>query len=74
MRADSGFCRWRLMRWCDRHGVGYLLGLARNSVLERLSAGAAAQAEAAYRLDPTKPHRVFGEFAYAAQSGTGRGG
>jgi hypothetical protein len=22
IRADSGFCRWRLMRWCDSHGVG----------------------------------------------------
>jgi hypothetical protein len=68
VRADSGFCRWRLMRWCDRHGVGYLLGLARNAVLERASAAWAAQAEAAYRADPTQPHRVFGEFAYAAQT------
>jgi len=68
VRADSGFCRWRLMRWCDRHDVGYLLGLARNPVLERRSAAWAAQAEAASRLDPTQPHRVFGEFAYAAQT------
>ena len=37
LRADSGFCRWRLMRWCDRNGVGYILGLARNNVLERLA-------------------------------------
>ncbi len=22
IRADGGFCRWRLMRWCDSHGVG----------------------------------------------------
>ena len=29
LRGDSGFCRWRLMRWCDRNGVGYVLGLAR---------------------------------------------
>ncbi|MCY4504006.1 MAG: transposase, partial [Alphaproteobacteria bacterium] len=27
LRADSGFCRWRLMRWCERHDVGYILGL-----------------------------------------------
>jgi len=31
VRADSGFCRWRLMRWCDRNGIGYILGLARSS-------------------------------------------
>src|SRR6201989_297640 len=39
IRGDSGFCRWRLMRWCDRNGVGYVLGLARNPALERLAAG-----------------------------------
>ena len=35
VRGDSGFCRWRLMRWCDSHGIGYVLGLAKNAVLER---------------------------------------
>ncbi len=35
LRGDSGFCRWRIMRWCERHGVSYILGLARNKVLER---------------------------------------
>src|ERR1700734_3241278 len=24
IRGDSGFCRWRTMRWCDSHGVGYI--------------------------------------------------
>ena len=36
-RADSGFCRWRLLRWCERHEVGYIVGLARNKRLERLA-------------------------------------
>ncbi len=36
-RGDSGFCRWKLMRWCDRHDVKYILGLARNKVLERIA-------------------------------------
>src|SRR5262249_53068931 len=44
LRADSGFCRWRLMRWCDSHGVGYVLGLARNVVLERQAADAITEA------------------------------
>lgn len=34
VRGDSGFCRQRLMRWCERHQVGYVLGLARNARLE----------------------------------------
>ena len=28
LRADSGFCRWRLMRWCDRNGIGDVLTAA----------------------------------------------
>ncbi|MFO0911528.1 MAG: transposase [Pirellulales bacterium] len=35
LRADSGFCRWRLMRWCDKHDVSYILGVAGNKILER---------------------------------------
>ena len=34
VRGDSGFCRQRLMRWCERSGVGYIVGLARNARLE----------------------------------------
>ena len=28
--ADSGFCRHRMLRWCERHGVSYIVGLAGN--------------------------------------------
>jgi DDE family transposase len=33
IRADSGFCREQLMRWCEEHGVFYVIGLARNTRL-----------------------------------------
>ncbi len=33
LRADSGFCRENLMRWCEDHGVDYVLGLAKNARL-----------------------------------------
>ena len=32
-RGDSGFCRPRLLDWCDRHGVGYVVGIAKNARL-----------------------------------------
>src|SRR5262249_34861871 len=32
-RGDSGFCRWKMLRWCERSGIGYVVGLARNSRL-----------------------------------------
>lgn len=64
-RADSGFCRWRLMRWCDRHGVDYILGLAKNAVLKRLARRWMVQARWDYRRTGQK-QRVFEEFSYAA--------
>ena len=30
-RADSGFCRWRMMNWCDRNNVSYIIGLEKKS-------------------------------------------
>ena len=32
-RADAGFCRWKLLKYCDNHDIGYVVGLARNEVL-----------------------------------------
>ena len=29
LRADSGFCRWRILSWCERHAVEYIVGIAR---------------------------------------------
>lgn len=34
VRGDSGFCRQRLIRWCERRGIGYVIGVARNKRLE----------------------------------------
>jgi hypothetical protein len=36
-RGDCGFCRQRIINWCERSGVRYIIGLARNA---RLSSGA----------------------------------
>jgi len=67
IRADSGFCRWRLMRWCDSQGLGYVLGLARNPVLERLATDWTARAKRQF-LKTGQPQRIFGSFSYAASS------
>jgi hypothetical protein len=67
IRADSGFCRWRLMRWCDSHGIGYILGLAKNPVLERLARDEIERAQRQFDCTGV-PQRIFGSFAYAAGS------
>jgi hypothetical protein len=64
-RGDSGFCRWRMLRWCDRHGVDYIVGLAKNVNLNRLSATLLADAEKAFK-ETAQKQRLFGEFTYAA--------
>jgi hypothetical protein len=66
-RGDSGFCRWRLMRWCDRHDVGYIIGLARNPVLEEHARPWRQAAQAQFAATGQK-QRIFGEFFYAAQT------
>ncbi len=67
VRADSGFCRWRLMNWCERHDVGYILGLARNTRLAALAAPAMALAEARFAETGAKQRR-FAELGYGARS------
>jgi Transposase DDE domain group 1 len=67
IRADSGFCRWRLMRWCDSHGIGYVLGLAKNPVLQRAACDEIARAKRQFQRTG-QPQRRFGSFAYAASS------
>jgi hypothetical protein len=67
VRADSGFCRWRLMRWCDRNGIGYVLGLAKNSALARAARDEVERAARQFRRTG-QPQRVFGSFGYAAGS------
>jgi len=64
-RGDSGFCRWKMLRWCDRHGVDYIVGLAKNSVLTKLSETLMINAENAFKETGQK-QRLFGELTYAA--------
>lgn len=64
-RGDGGFCRWRMLRWCDRHGVDYIVGLPKNARLIRASAALLADAEKAFKQTGQK-QRLFGELSYAA--------
>jgi hypothetical protein len=67
IRADSGFCRWRLMRWCDARGIGYVLGLAKNRILQREAIDWIARAERQFQKTG-QPQRLFGSISYAAST------
>jgi hypothetical protein len=64
-RADSGFCRWKMMRWCDKHGVYYVIGVAKNPVLLRKAAWLLQQAEVQFRQTGVC-QRLLGSISYAA--------
>ena len=64
-RGDSGFCRDRLLSWCERNGVDYIVGLQKNSRLLAMAATWREQAQAAFEYGG-QPQRIFGEFAYQA--------
>ena len=67
IRGDGGFCRWRLMRWCDRNRVNYIFGLPRNKVLQNKAESFMREAEAAYESTGEK-QRHFHAITYKAGS------
>lgn len=65
IRADSGFCRWRLLRWCDSNGIGYIIGLAQNKKLLEMSAELIETAARTFQATGEK-QRIFGMLHYGA--------
>ncbi len=66
-RGDSGFCRRRMLAWCERHDVSYIVGIAQNKRLNEITAQWQQAAEKQYATSGEKV-RWFGEFHYAAKS------
>jgi len=66
-RADSGFARWKLMRWCEKNRVDYVIGLARNDVLKRMVDPFMEAAEVEYEKTRQKV-RNFHDIAYGAET------
>jgi len=66
-RADSGFCRSWFLSWCDRNAVCYIVGLAKNAVLNRMSEHLALKAQYTFEESGDKS-RIIDTFFYAAKS------
>ena len=67
LRGDSGFCRWKLMRWCDKNRVDYIFGVARNVRLQAACEALMKEAEAEFEATGEKARR-FAWLHYAARS------
>jgi Transposase DDE domain group 1 len=66
LRGDAGFCREKLMAWCEQEGIDYVFGLAQNARLKAEIVAAMEQAAQQYQQSE-KAARVFQEFLYATQ-------
>jgi hypothetical protein len=64
-RADSGFCRHKMLSWCERHGIDYIIGIAKNNCLSGLAQDSIHQAQQLYK-DTQQKQRLFADFSYAA--------
>lgn len=71
VRADSGFAREWLMRWCEDNRVEYLFGLARNTRLQR-AIGAVMQQARDRSASTGKPARVYEELRYRTRKSWSR--
>lgn len=67
IRADSGFCRWRMLRWCERHGVDYIIGLAKNDRINAMAQPLIEQAAEAFAATGQK-QRLFAQVRYGAHT------
>jgi hypothetical protein len=63
LRGDSGFSNEPLMSWCEQNRVHYVLGMARNSRLEKALAPALDKAHRRCERSG-KPARIFAEWPY----------
>ena len=66
-RADSGFCRWKTLKYCAKNDIGYVVGLATNATLKRHAKPHMEAAQEAYDTTGLK-QRDFHEFEYGAKS------
>ncbi len=71
IRADSGFCREKIMRWCEAHDVGFILGLAKNKRLKRAIGKELHEAEEQFG-QTGKAARVFKDFTYRTRKSWSR--
>lgn len=66
-RGDSGFCRESIFRACEELKVDYIVGMARNPLLQALIASELTEAENRYRASG-RAARIFTRFSYRTQT------
>jgi hypothetical protein len=63
VRGDSGFCRDKIMSWCEGNGIHYIFGMAKNKRLLENIQDEMVLAKSQF-METKNPSRVFKEFIY----------
>ena len=66
-QADVGFCRWKTLRWCEKHDVRYVVGLARNQRIQKIAEPWMLDAARCFEHTQVK-QRVIKQWFYQARS------
>ena len=70
-RAGGGFCRDQIMSWCEKQGVDYVFGLAKNARLRRRIQRRMKLARRRF-AKTGKTARAFGDFRYRTRTSWAR--
>ena len=66
-RGDGGFCRWKMLRWCDKNEVKYIVGYTKNQVVEQYSEKLRERSKKLYE-EANQKSKLFDDFSYAAKT------
>lgn len=67
IRGDSGFCREPIMRWCEKNGVDFVFGLAKNVRLSKILGKELHEAKLEYE-GTGQAARKFKDFVYRTRN------
>jgi hypothetical protein len=63
VRGDSGFCRDKIMTWCETHGIDFVFGFAKNERLKSMIAEELQRAKEQYG-QTKEASRLYKDFLY----------
>ena len=66
-RADGGFCRHKILQWCDKNKVDYIVGMGTNSRLKKELEPIANKAKQRFETEGVK-QKLFSDFSYGAKT------
>ena len=66
-RGDSGFCRWKMLNWCEKNNVDYIVGVPSNKKLVKMTSRIAVKSRKKFnRLG--KKAKLYTNIYYAAKT------